>query len=656
MTRLLLVTLALAGAAGLAMRGPAAAQEGEGNGLAVVIQAGRYAVNPGQAVGLAAGLQNRGRETIRLAFTCAPPVDFEVLSATGDVVWHQTSECGGDDLEISIAPGQTRWWEASWPGASELGTYYAYATFHLFPREAAAGPVSILVAEGDHEPPPRETERPRETEQPRETDRPRETEDPHETEPPPTDHPPVDYPDEAFPIADWDGSQTHPDVDGRREPGDCQQLVIWHDTDEHGVFGRFVEGQWRGDDFRISGETGVSGAPRVAYNPVRRLWLVVWASPSDQVGLEIRGRYVQCGGTEGPVFTIGGHPANDHSPAVAAGGEHFVVTWVRDGEQHSVINAAIISGTNAGGLIGLAEGNVSEPAVACRAHLPCFVVWTRGEGGGRDVLGRRWWPDRERADEVLEVASSEAAEYDASIAAGDGELPYLVTYTRAADRSAVYGRRVHASGEIVVGDALQLSGEDTAHSSDVSPAGGGWNVVWVEGDVSPAVRGRYVGGGEGLLPGPIANISAAGAPTDGHPAAASVNTGTALAVWDVTGDDIGADIWGRFVHWPGGEGRVVLLGRVAGSAAAAVAAEAGAITITVERVLEGTFPCTEARVYYAADTQLPPDLSPGARLYVIGEQAQTLGLCSLQVASPGTLIAAAGPERLFAPAVLKQPE
>jgi hypothetical protein len=645
----------LLGLTGQALRGPAAAQEDHGNGLAVVLSASRYAVNPGHEVGLAAGLQNRGRETIRLRLTCAPPVDYEVRDSNGVVVWQQGSDCGSDDLEITIAPGQTRWWEAPvWPGADDLGTYYAYATFKLFPREAVAGPVSILVAEGDHEPPPRETDHPRPTEHPRETDGPHPTEHPRETDAPHPTEQPREFPGEPFPVADWEGAQTHPDVDGRREAGDCQSLVVWYDTHTHGVVGRFIEAGWHSDDFLISGDHTAAGPPRVAYNAVRRLWLVVWTGEGEGDDLQIHGRYVVCGqgATEGPVFAIGSHEHDDHSPTVAATGEHFAVAWVRDGENHSQIRGARIVGTDSPQQIGLAEGAVSEPTLACRPHAQCFVVWTRGEGAARDLIGRRWWPGEERADELLNVATGDAAEYDASIAAGDGDLPYLVTYTRTGDASAVYGRRVHASGEMLVGDAAKLSGEDGAHSSDVSPASHGWNVVWVEGNVMPAVRGRFVGNGDALQLGDSVAISPPGAPADGHPAAAQVGNWVALAVWDSVGPDNPGDIWGRFVGLSGGgAGRVVLLGRVESAGGMLVAGEAGVLDIAVERVLEGAFACTEARVYYAADTVLPPDVSSGVRLYIIGEVAGGQGPCALDVEAPGTLIAAAGPERLFAPAL-----
>lgn len=619
-----------------------------GPNLAVIIQANRYSVPPGQPVSLAAGFLNRSDETLRLRLSCAPPADFEVRGPDGAVVWSKTSDCTSDDLLLTLAPGAQRLWDIQWPGSAVPGEYTAYAVLHTLPRDAVAGPLAITVSAGE-EPDP--TERPRETDMPRPTERPRETDEPRPTEVPrPTSA--VDFPDGIFPVANRDATEREPDVDGRREGADCQDLVVWLDEAQQGIMGRFVAGAWRGEAFRISGEDDPASVAKVAYNAERRLWLVVWSSRRDAGDLEVRARYVQCGGTEGPVFTVGSNPADDSAPAVAAAGEAFGVTWLRARTDDRVLRAARVVGLDTSSDIGVADGAVSEPAVACRSGSSCVVVWTAGGEEGRNILGRRWRITDAATDSPLEVADSASAEFDASIAAGDGDRPYLVTWTRIGDATRVWARQIHASGEILTGDAFAVSGEGNADHGDVSAAAGGFNVVWSDrGGDTAIIRGRHVQVGEALQLGAIQTLSEPGAPVDLYPAAVSTANRVALAVWQAGGDDNG-DILGRFVRWPGdGPSRVALFGRVSGGGTAILSA--GHISVDVERVVDGSFACAQARVEYGTDTTLPVELKAGDHVYVVGDAVLGAPPCTLTVSAPGTMIMSLGPVRLFTPVIIK---
>jgi hypothetical protein len=650
---LVLTTAALlAGVVAVAGRNDAteAAIRDGGPNLAVVIQANRYSVRPGQPVSFAAGFWNRSDETMRLRLSCAPPVDFEVRGPDGGVVWSKSSECNSDDRLLTLAPGAQRLWDVEWPGREGLGEFTVYAVLHTLPRDAVAGPLTITVSEGG-EPDP--TERPRETDMPRPTERPRETDEPRPTEGPrPTSA--VDFPNDIFPVANRDATEREPDVDGRREGADCQDLVVWLDEVQHGILGRFVAGAWRGEAFRISGEDDPASVAKVAYNEMRRTWLVVWSSRRDAGDLEVRARYVQCDGTEGAVFTVGTSSADDSMPAVAAAGEAFGVTWLRSGGDQRALRAARVVGLDTTGEREVADGAVlGEPAVACRNGNACFVVWTVGVEGGRNIQGRRWRIADAQMDSFLEVANAEAAEFDPSIAAGDGDRPYLVTWTRAGDATRVWARRIHASGEIVTGEAFAVSGEGSAVQGDVSAAADGFNVVWSDRTTESAtVRGRHVQVGEAVQLGAIQTISDPTSPFDYYPAAVSTANRVALAVWQAGGDDNG-DILGRFVRWPGGDApsRVALFGRVTGGGLAVLSA--GHINVDVERVVDGSFACAQARVDYDTETALPVELKTGDHVYVVGDALPGAPPCALTVSAPGTMIMSLGPIRVFTPLIVK---
>ncbi|MFQ5460386.1 MAG: hypothetical protein ACE5EL_06295 [Anaerolineae bacterium] len=457
------------------------------------------------------------------------------------------------------------------------------------------------------------------------------------------------------------------------ELGDCQNLVVWFDDAQDEVWGRFVEREWRGDPFRISGEGGAAGPAAVAYNVGRHLWLVTWPVPSDAGDLDIVGRFVQCAALEGDVFAITDGELADDQVAVAAHGEGFAVAWRRSSDTNSMVMGAFVAGQQSRGEAIIEDGQASEPAVACEAAEPCLIVWSQTVEGQRDVIGRWWWPREEVAgNDFLPVAAGEVDEYEAAVAwnGADGVEGYLVTWTAGpADASAIWARAYGATGVSgtqrdayhALTDAFGLGDLEPARQSDVTRLGHHFVVVWSEAARGEAeIRGQLVlvrREGEPAT-GAVVDVSRPVIdfpPTDSYPAVAWSGESLALVVWQsqTQAPDDPGEVYGRQRLFGG---RIEIEGRVTSRRpASATALDPFAnrvrLDVAVERVLKGRFSCSTARVYFDVDAA-SESFDVGDRVRVAGDPSASGDECGLDVGADGTSIAAAGVERRYAPSAL----
>jgi hypothetical protein len=292
------------------------------------------------------------------------------------------------------------------------------------------------------------------------------------------------------------------------------------------------------------------------------------------------------------------------------------------------------------------DGPVGEPAVACEPAEPCLVVWTRGEGASRDVVGRYWFPHEEYVgDETLEVAVSSREERYPSVAWNGHDLTwsYLVTWTdEGGDYQTVQARAVHPAGSpralddyVVAATTLQLSvGTNTDDHADVAALGPDFVTVWATGRDGPVdIVARRVMLAQGTRdPRGLDLLYVSDAdPTERYPAVAASGASLALAVWEAEYANRNVDILGRQVAAApaAGGGPIALVGRLEEHDGG----RDGGIWVTaVEQVTSGTFPCSRAHVYYSGQTRMDASLHEGDRVSVRGERLPEEGTCALGAA------------------------
>jgi hypothetical protein len=162
-------------------------------------------------------------------------------------------------------------------------------------------------------------------------------------------------------------------------------LVVW--KQERSIWGRFVDdrGELVGDVFEISRATDWrDGPPRVAYDPSRNRFLVIWTRYYVS-GRFLLGRFVPCYGLDPalPPFHVDTtRPAESDIYAIAYGTypDEFLVVWVTkpSGSSETAIAARRVRG--GGGfpasayLITGGSGNRSNPDVAYSAHNNQYLV------------------------------------------------------------------------------------------------------------------------------------------------------------------------------------------------------------------------------------------------------------------------------------------
>ncbi len=460
---------------------------------------------------------------------------------------------------------------------------------------------------------------------------------------------------EPFIVVDRDGRQVRPDVAGHPEVNDCQNLVVWWDESEKEIWGRFVEREWRGEPFLISGEYSAEGRPKVAYNHWRKLWLVVWSSEMDVGPNAIRGRYVQCDDLEGRVFTIsraeGAESAADDQPVVAPHGEHFfAVAWrrAREGGGHAIVGSHV-AGTATRAYAVLGDGAVSEPAIACESRGDCLVAWTREHEGNKDVVGRYWFPREEYvSDSLLEIAVSAHGERYPSVAFNGwyDRWAYAVSWTdEGEEHTSVRARTVYPTDDskldtYVVSDSVLIVAADGPNDDhgDVAALGPDFVLVWSTGEAELkdilATRLLYFPETRGLTAGTIGVVAEHDA-AEIYPAVASAGNPLALAVWQIEREGGDSGILGRHVAVRPTE-RVVLFGEVLGGGF--VVHGDPTWSVGVRRVLEGSFTCAEASVFVADADAVDQTLSVGDMVSVHADLLPAEGVCALSVGAAGTFM------------------
>lgn len=479
-----------------------------------------------------------------------------------------------------------------------------------------------------------------------------------------------------FVVTDAEGRQVRPDVAGHPELNDCQNLVVWWDETAKQIWGKFVEREWRGESFLISGEMSADGPAKVAYSIPRHRWLVVWSSATDAGTNAIRGRYVECGGMEGAVFTIGREagdgPAHDDEPAVAAHGEQYAVTWrrARDGGLHQIVGAHV-SGFNTLQFKELSdEGAVAEPAIGCAGvHGACLVAWTRGEGegDGRDVVGRYWFA-REGlvGEQLLVIAATARVERYPSVAWNGwyDRWAYAVTWTDEGgeangDYNTVRARTVYPTGtsqldNYVVGEgAITVSLErQHADHGDVAALGPDFVVVWSGGGAPHQdifARRVHYNPETRALDNRDHVLVAAHDAVEIYPAVAPAGDPLALAVWQIEREGGGSDILGRHVavgtHHEAE--RVALVGVLAPETYGLHAG--GSWNVVVKRVLRGQFSCPTATVRFDDASAVDPALQAGDMVSVNADPLPAAGVCALTVGAPGTYIERSPNSQIYLP-------
>lgn len=617
----------------------AMAQAGAEPGLAVSLRVARLVIQRGEPLATTLELANLGDQPITLALGCDPANDLHVYNGEGQRIWRLLPECEERASTMVLAAGEKRTWSATWPGtygeggSVRPGRYSLYGFVRTRPLSAVAGPVTIEV-EGPDDPPREPTRVP--------TQRP----------PEPTATPVVSG--ETFPVTDEDGRQVRPDVAGDPELGECRNLVVWWDETSQAIFGRFVAPFWRGEPFRISGPAAAVGPAKVAMNPARRRWLVVWTGATEVGPTVIRGRYVDCDDLEGEPFHIGSSgevpTVDDSEPAVADQGEGWVVVWRRareGGGGHDILGGRV-TGLATGAVIPLSDpagGDVSEPAVDCEPRGGCLVAWTAGDLRGGDVVGVQWWSGEEEiALPRLAIADTDLREHYPSVAWNNtyDRGAYAVTWTEERRFAAVVARTVFR-GEAPDPDLYQLGPSLEVRSTlggafhgDVAAVGPDFAVAWAEDpnlgapDVA-ARRLRYSPESRNLSLEDVVIVSDA-AETELYPAVSSARNPLALAVWQVERGVGGADIHGRHVVLPAGQ--VTLVGTVAGGT---MVLQQGTLRVKVRRTLRGEFDCTEALVYVDPGT-IPVMPRAGDMVSLRGTPATDGNACALQVGPAGTFL------------------
>ncbi len=634
------------------------ASAGTGSGLSFWLRTGAPAVQPGGTLPLTLDIANVGSTTQVLHLGCDPATDFQVRNAEGDIVWRLNPDCVEVASELTLAPGDERSWNASWPGETSDGSpapegrYYVYASLRTMPIESVIGPVVIEVDEEAALP----TEVPKPTKTPKE--KPEPTEKPPETKP-------------SFPVTDKSGRQVRPDVAGHPEMVDCQNLVVWWDETQHEVWGRFVEPEWKGEAFKVSGDASAEGPPKVAYNHASRRWLVVWASGTDAGPLVIRGRYVQCAEPKEEVFVIGlgdgVAPPGDDQPAVADHGEHFAVVWrrAREGGEHQMIGANVV-GLGWRQIAEISEsGDVAEPAIDCEDRGDCLVAWTRGSTSDSDVVGRYWFPREEYVgSDILEIAATDLPESYPSVAWNGwyDRGAYAVTWTEDRRYPAVLARTVYPTDPskldtyVLSPAAIEIESiVGGAYAADVASLGPDFVVVWAADPELGApdiymARLKYNPDGRTLTRGDVVNVSDL-EPAEGYPAVASALDPLTLSVWQIEWENGSADIMGRHVALS--PSKVSLLG-VVGSRSVAIqtgspAQEGAPLEVIVRRVLAGSFDCSVAEVYETVSDTIDPMIQTGDMVSLRADPAPDYGSCALVVGPPGTYLLRSSHSQLCLP-------
>ena len=291
-------------------------------------------------------------------------------------------------------------------------------------------------------------------------------------------------------------------------------LVVWADT-RPGTWGTDVHGARVSATGSLLDEGGISiSAPGELQESPAVAWggdayLVVWDRERDVYGARVSASGAVLDAAGIPIATS---PENQGTPAVAWGGDHFLVVWVTWGDQpfpdrnvrgaRMSASGSVLDGTE----IPIATGVSAQgrPAVAWggASHL---VVWEDSPSDGApDILGARVSASGDVLDGAgIPIAAGPHPEEEPAVA-WNGSA-YLVVWSDSGTGQDIHGARVSASGSVLDAPGIPIS---TAANAQLAPA-----VAWNGSDYLVAWRDERGGGGSGDVYG--ARVSASGTVRDG---------------------------------------------------------------------------------------------------------------------------------------------
>jgi hypothetical protein len=249
-------------------------------------------------------------------------------------------------------------------------------------------------------------------------------------------------------------------------------LVVWKGA--RSIWGRLVDGRGEvfGTVFEIMrSSTSDDWGPRVAYDPSRNRFLVVWSRLEDSVR-EMYGRFVPCAGPDAALTAFpmdSSRPAEGGVYALAYGStpDEFLVVWVT---LDSVTNRKIVAGRRVKGGGGFAMGTTliaagsdhrANPDVAYNGYrneyLVVYDTWPRVDD---NVYGVRLSTNGDRlGGGEFVIAGDPAEEQNPDVAACPSEDQYAVVWHgRPLPGDAVWLRFVTGSGAL--GGMMQLASRD----------------------------------------------------------------------------------------------------------------------------------------------------------------------------------------------------
>jgi hypothetical protein len=240
------------------------------------------------------------------------------------------------------------------------------------------------------------------------------------------------------------------------------------------------------------GSDGDNQRPRVAYDPNRDEYLVVWIDGRDMLGNEVRAQRLnastlaQVGAADFFVSDIGSANANANRLDVDYGGGTYLVTWsdfTASGDEQIFSRRVSSGGAVAGGELRLSQASADPQFEAARpavAYDPVsnefLVVWegdlANGVGSGEhEIFGQRVSPAGAQVGSDLRITHQgtdgdlESDAEEPAIAANTGNGEYLVSWqgNGPSQEVEVYGQRLSS-----VGAPLGAAGP---RFSDQGPAG-----------------------------------------------------------------------------------------------------------------------------------------------------------------------------------------
>ena len=188
-----------------------------------------------------------------------------------------------------------------------------------------------------------------------------------------------------------------------------QYLIIWDDDRNaaftgHDLFGRFFEanGAAAGPEFSVLTLPASQRQPRLAFNPSRNDYLLVWSDSRNAIatGLDIFGQLLRENGLpKGGSFSVSTAPADQTDPAVAYSSRtnDYLVFWSdnRDPESKNMFGQRVSPPNRIGAEINSMVDNASNqfaPSLSFDEEDGAYlIVWCDDRGGPEtfiDLVGR----------------------------------------------------------------------------------------------------------------------------------------------------------------------------------------------------------------------------------------------------------------------------